>query len=157
MHLAAVDRAGGRFHRAWAGLMADVLVAEADGLPPRAQLPTALVAAPAPLTLSSRRELVEAVLAPARSGMVVTRADLVRAGSDLGLGVRRGERRLALDGLLDQDPAGILAWLGRAAEEWACMLPRWHPGALDPVGRWWEGRARAAADVLAGAAARVAA
>ncbi len=157
VHLAAVDRAGGRFHRAWAGLMADVLAAEADGLPPRAQLPTALVAAPAPLALSSRRELVESVLAPVRSGMVVTRSDLVRAGSDLGLGVRRGERRFALDGMLDQDPAGILAWLGRAAEEWAGMHPRWHRGALEPVGRWWEGRARAAAGVLSGAAARVAA
>jgi hypothetical protein len=157
VHLAAVDRAGGEFHRAWAGLMADVLWAEGDDLPPRAQLPTALCGAPAPLALASRRELVDAVLAPARSGMVVTRADLVRAGRDLGLGVRRGERRFALDGLLDQDPAGILGWLGRAAEEWAVVHRRWHPGALDPVGRWWAGRARAAAGVLAGAAARVAA
>lgn len=156
VHLASIDRVGGAFHRAWAGLAADALAGEADALPPRADLPTALATAPPLLGLTSRHELLEGVLAPVRSGMVVTRADLVHAGAALGLGVRRGERRFALESLLDQDPSGILAWLGHLATEWAGLHGRWHPGALEPVGRWWTARARGAAAVLSEAAARVA-
>ena len=149
VHLAAVDRVGGTFHRAWAGLAADVVVAEADTLPPRDELPSALTLGPPPLAMTSRRELVDGLLAPVRSGMVITRADLVRAGRDLGLAVRRAERRFALEGLFDQDPAGVLAWCAAFAAEWSVLHRRWHPGALEGVGRWWAGRARAAADVLA--------
>ncbi len=155
--LATVERVGDRFHRAWAGLAGDVLAAEADALAPRAELPSALAAAPPPLDATSRRDLLDALVAPVRIGMVITRADLVRAGRDLGLGVRRGERRFTLEGLFDQDPARVLAWLGGLAAEWAALHRRWHPGALEPVGRWWADRARVAAEVLAAAAVRVAA
>lgn len=153
VHLAAVARVGDAFHREWAALAVDALAAEADGLPPRAELPSALASAPPPITLASRRELLEAVLAPVRSGMVVTRADLVRAGAELGLGVRRGERRFTLDAMVDQDAAGVLGWLGRLAGEWSGLHRPWHPGALGPVGRWWAHRARAAAAALDLAAA----
>lgn len=156
VHLATVARVGDAFHRAWAMLARDALAAEADALPARAELPTALASAPPALSLGSRRELVEGVLSPARSGMVITRTDLVTAGEELGLGVRRGERRFALDALLDQDPAGVLAWLHRSATEWASLHRHWHDGALEPVGRWWASRARAAATALGRAVAQVA-
>ncbi len=152
VYLATVDRVGDGFHAAWASLAAGVVSAEADALAPRAELPTALVVAPPPLTVASRRELVDAVLAPVRSGVVVTQADLSRAGRDLGLGVRRGERRFALEGLLDQDPAAVLAWLAALAAEWSDLHRHWHCGALEPVGRWWAARARASAAALGAAA-----
>ena len=117
----------------------------------------ALAEAPPPLDTASRPDLVASILAPVRSGMVVTRADLVRAGEQLGLGVRRGERRFSLEALLDQEPAGTLAWLGRLAGEWVAIHRRSHPGALAPIGRWWAQRASDSAEVLAEAATRVAA
>lgn len=157
VHLASVWRVGDEFHRAWAELVADALGAEADVLPVREELPTALATAPPSLDVASRSELVSGVLAPVRSGMVVTRSDLARVGADLGLGVRWGERRFALEALLDQDPAATLSWLGGLAGEWAALHARWHPGALAPVGRWWQARAEVAAGVLSSAAARVAA
>lgn len=157
VHLASVHRVGGSFHRAWAELAADALAAEADEPTPRAELPSVLTVAPPPLDTSSRKSLVDAVLAPVRSGMVVTRADLVQAGAALGLGVRRGERRFTLDALLGQDAGGVLDWLAGLAEEWAELHDRWHAGALRPVGHWWAERARSAAAVLSDAAAQVAA
>lgn len=153
VYLAAVAQVGDEFHRAWAALARDALAGEADGLAPRAQLPTALASAPPPLGLASRRELLDGLLAPVCSGMVVTRADLVHAGADLGLGVRRGERRFTLDALVDQDAAGILGWLGRRAAEWSRVHRAWHAGALEPVGEWWARRAAAAATTLQRAAA----
>lgn len=60
--------------------------------------------------------------------MVVTRTDLVRAGAALGLGVRRGEGRFALESLLDQEPAGTLAWLAGHAASWAQVHPSGAPG-----------------------------
>lgn len=151
VHLATVARVGDEFHRAWAVLAADTLGAEADAVAARAELPTALAAAPPPLTLGSRQELVDGVLSPVRSGIVVTRADLVRCGRELGLGVRRGERRFTLDALVDQDPAGVLVWLGELATEWSDMHGEWHLGALGPVGCWWARRARATAEMLGSA------
>ncbi len=156
VYLAAVARVGDEFHRAWAALACDALAGEADGLAPRAELPTALASAPPPLGLASRRELLDGLLAPVRSGMVVTQADLVRAGADLGLGVRRGERRFTLEALVDQDAAGILGWLGRLAAEWSGGHRAWHAGALEPVGEWWARRAAEAAGTLERAAAEAA-
>lgn len=154
-HLAAVTRVGGAFHRGWARLTGRVLHAEAAAQPERSELPSALVSAPPVVTLGSRRDLVEGVLAPACSGMVVTRADLVRLGGDLGLGVRPGERRFVLDVLLDNTPAGVLAGLAAMAQEWAELHRSWHAGPLEAIGRWWADRATAAAAVLAESARTV--
>lgn len=152
VHLAAVTRVGGAFHRGWARLAGRVLQAEAEALPERSELPTALAVAPPPVALGSRRDLVDGVLAPARSGMVVARADLARLGGNLGLGVRPGERRFVLDVLLDNTPEGVLAGLAAMAQEWAALHRSWHAGPLEVVGRWWAERARLASGVLAQAA-----
>jgi TorA maturation chaperone TorD len=151
VHLASVHRLRSGFYRAWARLACDVLSAEADALAPRAELPTALGVAPSPLEVASRDELVDALLAPARSGVVITRADLSRAGRDLGLAVRQGERRFVLEGLVAQDPRQVLGWLAGLAGEWSRLHRRWHRGTLEPVGRWWAARASASAAALAGA------
>ena len=158
VHLASVERVGERFHQAWAKLTVEVLAGEVEACgPPRAELPTALALAPPPLDAASRRGCVDALLAPLRSGMVLTRADLVRAGADLGLGVRRGERHFTLDALLDQDSSGVLGWLSRLAAEWVELHEQWHVGPLGPVGQWWAARARATAAVLERAGSAIAA
>jgi TorA maturation chaperone TorD len=108
------------FYRDWARLLAAALREEAANLPPAAALPLALRAAP-PLG-QPEREGAQAVLAalfsPIRVGLIVTRADLARAGEDLGLGCRVGDRRLALRALLEQDIAGVLDWLATTARAW---------------------------------------
>jgi hypothetical protein len=158
VHLASVERVGEPFHQAWATITAEVLAGEVEACaPPRAELPTALALAPPPLDVASRRGCVDALLAPVRAGMVVTRADLVQAGADLGLGVRRGERRFTLEALLDQDASGVLGWLSRLAADWVELHERWHAGPLGGVGQWWAARARATATILEEAASAKAA
>lgn len=157
VHLSSVRRLGDSFYAAWADLLAEALAGEVDARPPRAELPSALAFAPPALDLTSRRSLLDGVLAPVRSGMVLTRSDLVRASDVLGVGVRRGERRFALEALVDQEPAGTLAWLGGVAEEWAEVHRATHPGPLAPIGEWWARRADRAAALLVAAGDRVAA
>ena len=55
------------------------------------------------------------LLAPVRSGMVLTRADLARVAGGLDVGLRAGERRYALEHMLAQDASGTLAALGEEA------------------------------------------
>jgi len=154
VHLASVSRVGQPFYRAWADLLIEALAAEVDALPPRRELPTSLSASPAPLDLASRQSLLASILAPARAGMVLTRADLIRASQELGVGVRIGDRRFMLESLLDQEPAATLAWLGCLAEEWVFIHRSAHPSSLMPIGVWWSERAAYNAALLAGATLR---
>lgn len=119
------------FYGRWAALAAATLRDEAAGLGgPPAEQPAALREAP-PLPDPRRagaEEFLDGLLAPARSGLVLVRDDLRRAGAGLGLAVRPGERRWVLRGLLSQDPPGLLAWLGGEARRqealWARSFPR---------------------------------
>lgn len=155
VHLASVRRSGDAFYAAWVGLLGETLAGEVDALPPRAELPNALACAPAPLDLASRRDLVCGLLTRVRSGVLVTRSDLVRAGEELGVGVRRGRRRFSIEALIDQDPVGTIAWLGHLAREWAAIHLLAHPGALTPIGQWWAERADHAATLLSSAASLI--
>lgn len=84
--------------------------------------------------------IVGALLAPARSGMILLRSDLERAAHDLQLGLRAGERRYALRALLQQDPARVLTWLAREASRQADMhIERTH---FPEVRTWWSARAQ---------------
>src|SRR5947199_340698 len=53
-------------------------------------------------------EFSQSLIAPARSGFILTRADLARAARALGTGVRAGERKFVLKTLLGQDSSGVL-------------------------------------------------
>ena len=64
---------------------------------------------------------IASLLAPARSGIVLTRPDLQRASRELGLALRQGERRFALEAILAQDPPRVLAWLNGEAQRWVEM------------------------------------
>ena len=134
---------------AWAGLTSETLQHEASGIDPPDVLPLALRAAPEGLQPSdSFDELLDAMVAPVRSGLVLTRRDLGRTAAALGVGYRHGERRYTLKAMLEQDKPATMRWLAGHARSWSkhhrCMDRGW---SCDP-GQWWSGRAEATADVL---------
>lgn len=129
---------------AWARLLADVLLAEAedleDGTAPSG-LPAHLRDAAPPLAADDSVEAwVGGVLTPSRSGVALTRADLADAARELGLAARIGDRRRVLTALLQQDAAGVLDWLGGHAERWA-VVHRTRTARLGVVAAWWAERA----------------
>jgi len=124
----------------WGSLVAAVLVAEAEALGPPA-------APPLHLRLAPPGDGVGTLLAAARSGVVIARADLARAGRELDLGVRQGERRSILDALLAQEPAAVLRWLADEADRQAAAH-RSAPAAWRPVAVHWAARAEATATAL---------
>ena len=115
-------------------------------------LPVALRDAPPGIAADDDLDqLLDALVAPVRSGFVLTHRDLQHAGDQIGVGVRRGERRYTLRALLEQDPAATLTWLARHARRWSAVHRR---QPLEPAaGRWWSARATRSAAVLADLAA----
>ena len=95
---------------------------------------------------------LDGLLAPARSGLVLTRADLARAARGARAGRSRGRAPLRPAHLLGQDPAGTLGWLEREAAR-AARRPAAVAGPATAA-HWSE---RAAATAAALAAARAAA
>ena len=151
-YLAAVaqDPAG----RPWAALTGQALLGEAAATPEPPEAPAALRHAPAPPAPDAGLdELLDALTAPVRVGFVLTYTDLLRAGTETGVGVRRGERRFALRSMMEQDPAATLRWLAAHARRWA----RLHAGQPDHgagTSRWWQDRAGATAAALEAMLAR---
>jgi hypothetical protein len=148
----AAGAAGDRFYLRWAALLGDALRAETAALPlPEGpeRLPLHLRAAAA--CIDPRRDgpegFLAALLSPARTGMVLARADLARAARGLGLGLRLGERRVMLRALLEQDAGPVLGWLAGEAASWAGRhLPEVH--ASPSLAAWWHERAAATARLL---------
>jgi TorA maturation chaperone TorD len=129
----------------WGRLLRSALLDEAASLEPPELLPLHLREAPGlPEGPDWPRELEAALLAPVRCGMILTRCDLHRAGRDLGLGVRAGERRFILHALWEQDPAAIMKWLGDEARSWVGRH-RSYSDALGPIATFWADRAAAMA------------
>lgn len=116
-YLSAVRRLAPPPLARWASLLDAVLRAEVRAVPPPAALPLHLrVAASLPSPEEGAGAWLDALLAPVRSGVILTRADLARGARDLGLGLRAGERRFALRALLEQSPGPVLSWLAGEAE-----------------------------------------
>ncbi|MGH8972084.1 MAG: molecular chaperone TorD family protein [Acidimicrobiia bacterium] len=135
-------------YRAWAEILQAALLEAATVSEPPAVLALHLrLAPPPPRPDSAVDELLAGLLAPVRSGMVVTRADLARAARHLGLGLRMGERRFALRSLLDQDAPGMCRWLAGEARWWAEQHDGLEP-ALGAVARFWCDRAGTTAALL---------
>ncbi len=151
------------FYARWASLLDAVLAAEAKRFPAPPALPLHLREAPLlrdPRTDEGRElrdhdatkrgegaAFLGELLAPVRTGMILTRDDLRRAARDLGLGSRIGERRFVLEALLGQAPGETLSWLGDEARRQARDLGRdaTYAGA---VATFWRQRGDAAADLL---------
>jgi len=158
-YLTAVSRLDMPSLGQWARLTARALGREARQAAAPAVLPLALRAAPASLgTVSAASNgaldradgdgLLDALLAPVRSGVVLTRENLQEAAAAAGVGCRLGERRYTLAAMLGQDAAATLGWLSDFALQWA----DWHAGRLPTAGpdprHWWAHRARHTAATL---------
>ena len=148
-YLGKIDDLGPPFYRRWARLLEDALREEVTALGAQERL--ALHLREAPGVADPRNEdpdsFVGALLSPVRSGMILARSDLGRAGRELHLGTRAGERRFVLKGLLEQNPARMLEWLRLEAAGWAGRHGL--PDPLAPgIARFWQARAEATADLL---------
>lgn len=140
---------------AWAQVTEQALRVELADLGPAVLLPLALRAAPPALEpTDSFDETLDALVAPVRSGMILTYPDLVACASATGVGVRRGERRYALKAMLQQDAHRTLRWLA----EHARRLSELHAGASagnpQEPGVWWAARASSTARTLDALAAQ---
>lgn len=137
------------FYRSWGELLRAVLLEEVSIVGRQEELAAPLRAAPliADPRQGDSREFISSLLAPARAGVILVRADLARAARKLGLGLRAGERRFALEALLGQNPRAVLSWL---AEEVGARAERHaHNSAqLGAVAEWWRARAEATSELL---------
>lgn len=142
-------------YAAWASLLAELLHAERLDVGPAPALPRQLELAPmfsgAGVDL---RQLLSALLAPARTGMIMLRDDLVSIARDLDLGTRAGERRFLLEALLAQDAAATLQRSSELARDQADTWRRLgHQLGWQPMATWWAKRAENTARELSGLAA----
>ena len=98
------------FYSRWAELLSRILAADADRSAPTERLPLHLREAPElPDPRSDGGDaFLAGLLAGARTGVMLTRADLASIAATLDLGLRAGERRYALASLLSQDAVGVL-------------------------------------------------
>jgi hypothetical protein len=155
-YLTAVAGLGIASVAAWASLAQQALRAEYTTVGAAVMLPLALRAAPAGMDAAdSLDEMLDALVAPIRSGVVLTHRDLADCGQQARVGLRRGERRFALRAMLEQDALATLAWLGEHARRWSQRYPSALRMATDP-GQWWSRRAANTAWVLETLAADVA-
>lgn len=135
-------------YAAWAELVLEALANEAAAVPPPHTPPLHLRDAPGFVAADAGLdELVAALLAPVRSGVILTRTDLRRAAAAIGTGLRAGERRYALGALLRHMPAEALTWLRDETRRRASAYEGL-PAAGTEAGRFWIARARATAAVL---------
>jgi len=136
-------------YRAWAELLENALLGEARKLAGMDRLPLHLREAP-PVPMQAPEvasDVPGLVLVPVRSGIILTRADLIRGARGLGLAPRVGERRFALDALLGQNPDGVLGWLMAEAHHWITRHEA-QGEILGEIARFWAQRARRTAAAL---------
>lgn len=139
-YLARVGEIAAGTYRGWSRIAAQVVAYECGkGM---GYAPSHFKAVPEP----DPDRIETEVLVPMKSGLILTRSDLARAASALGLALRMGERRYILDALFRQDRPGMLLWLAdeaaRQEELWSTMDGPRH------VRHHWRSRASRSAGVL---------
>lgn len=148
-YLQKVRELGGPFYQQWAVLMELVLAQEAEKIGAPEQISSHLLDAPGlvdPRT-AAFSEFQDSLLAPVRSGMILTRADLLSAARQLNIGVRLGERKYILTALFEQDAPGMLSWLAEQARVWVVR----HLESRKTFGEtslYWEAKASATVKLL---------
>ncbi len=145
----AAARVARPFYAAWARLLDAALRAEAQTVPAPPTPALHLRERPAPPDPDGGLDaLIRALLAPACSGLLITRADLARGAGEAGLAPRVGERAFVLRAMLGQDPAATLGWLVTEADRWAERHRAAEP-ILGDIARTWQARADASRAALA--------
>lgn len=137
------------FYRRWASLLREALAEEAKKTDAQQTLSLHLREAPAVSDPreSGTGEFLQSLLAPARSGMILTRFDLARFARSLGIGTRIGERKFILKALMSQDAGGTLDRLASEAVHWAARH-REHSIEQGGIADWWAAKASATAALL---------
>lgn len=149
-YLDALARSAPAPYAGWAQLLADVLAQEARTVPAPADLPLALRDAPAPGAIADAESAdgaIRALLVPAATGIVLTRADLARAVIALEAGLVQKTRAFILRHLMDQDAPGALDWLAAEARRQAEARTE-ERDVLAAVAEFWIQRARRTAAAL---------
>ncbi len=148
--LSKVRELGGVFYGDWSTMLEEAILAEIRANSKPRSLPLHLREAPGipdPRT-DGGEAFLNGLLAPIRSGMIVTRGDLAGAARRLDLGLRMGERQYILKALFSQDAGKVLEWFVDTAEGWAGRHEQ-QGSDLGEIAAFWEGRARATASLAA--------
>jgi hypothetical protein len=138
----------------WARLVTQALTHEARRFGPSATLPVHLAEAPGlpDPRVEGGSGFLEALLAPVRTGTILTRATLVRIAREGRLGLRVGERRWVLEHLIGQAAPEVLHALATEADR-SERRHRGRVGLLGEVARFQERRAHSTAALLRSLAA----
>jgi TorA maturation chaperone TorD len=149
VYLEKLDDIAQPFYRRWGETLRQSLCEEIETVGRQEQLPLHLREAHGLLDPREHEaeEFLKSLLAPARSGMLITRSDLVRAGRTLGLGLRAGERKFVLNSLFNQDPPGSLGWLLEEASLWRERHHR-NQGMTGAIATAWAAKAESSARLL---------
>ncbi len=148
-YLAKLEDVATPFYQRWGRVLKGALFEEIERVERQSGLPLHLRQASqlADPREQGAEEFLRSLLAPARSGMIITRADLARAARRMGLGLRLGERRFILGSLFNQNPQGVLEWLLKEASLWQKRHLQ-SQTALGIGAAAWHERTRAAAKLL---------
>jgi len=149
VYLDKVGEIGSTFYGDWGRLLRDALIEEAKRLPGSGAVPLHLREAPVlgDLADAGGKEFLRAITTPVRVGMILTRSDLERCARGLGLGLRKGERRYALQSLIGQAPREALEWLAGEADRWAEAHTK-RDLSLSAVSAFWQARAATTSSFL---------
>jgi TorA maturation chaperone TorD len=134
------------FASAWARLLRQAVLGEAQALASPPVMPLHLRDVPE-LPDPDSAGFLRALLAPARSGLLITRRDLSAAAASANLGARAGSRAFTLRALIEQDRQATFAWLAERAAWWAAR----HEAdihSLAFIAQHWLGRAQASQRAL---------
>lgn len=146
LFLQKLGASGGEFYARWAGHLQTLLTVPELGAV-GSHLPAALrevEALPDPRA-EGGKALLHGLLAPARTGFILTRDDLAAIAGACNLGRRIGERRYVLENLLGQDGQPVLAALADFAD---AASRQDLTGMPEVSAEWWRDRARSSRDLL---------
>ena len=149
VYLDKLNEIAAPFYRKWGEILFQALVEESKVVGKQERLSLHLRAA---AELVDPREdglekFLQSLLTPARSGIILTRADLQRAARALSLGSRLGERLFILKALFGQDADAMLRWLAREASNWTA-LHRKRERVFGETAKAWRGKSEATSKVL---------
>jgi hypothetical protein len=149
VYLSKMNEIAPPFFQRWSEVLHTALIEEAQTVGSQDQISLHLRESKGLVDPREREveEFLQSLLTPARSGMILVRADLTRAAKRLGLGLRMGERKFIMKSLFSQDASGMLDWLIEEATEWT----RRHSLNVDALGETatvWENKAASAGALL---------